>query len=240
MATEVFNRQELKFVISRETYASIHPIILQYMRLDKHNADGKAYRLYNLYIDTADFALIRHSMAKPTVFKEKIRIRSYAPLLPDTKVFLEVKKRYRKITNKRRTKILMSEALEFVKTGTSPAIREYMNSQVVHEFAGMLRHQAYQPTVYISYDRIAFHVLDTSSDLRITFDTNLTSQSYGQKTSHNLLGEDELIMEVKSTDNVPMWLARLLDSRSIYKQSFSKYGTEHRRTLLEKMELQYV
>lgn len=236
MAIEVFNRQELKFVITRQQYAVMRRVILHHMRPDKHNAGGMPYRLYNLYIDTADRALIRHSISKPTVYKEKIRIRSYAPLQSDNKVFLEVKKRYKKTTNKRRTKLVLRDALKFVQTGTPPDLQDYMNSQVISEFGVILSRHNYQPTAYIYYDRMAFQALDTTSDLRITFDTNLISQKYRHDTSHRLLASSKLIMEVKSTANMPLWLVKLLDEHGIYKQSFSKYGAEHVRALQENKE----
>ncbi len=231
MAIEVFNRQELKFVISRDQYNAMMPTILQHMRADKHNKNGQAYRLYNLYIDTPDFALIRHSMAKPTVYKEKLRIRSYMPLTTDSMVFLEVKKRYKKITNKRRTKLTFGQALNFVQTGHSPALQDYMNPQVVREMSVMLKKHPYHPTTYITYDRHAYFASDAGSDLRMTFDTNLVSQQYGSAAKHSLLASDKLIMEVKSVHNMPMWLVQLLDANDVRKQSFSKYGTEYKRIL---------
>ena len=233
MAIEVFNRQELKFVITRKQYSEIIPKLMHFMRLDKHNANKKTYPLYNLYIDTSDYELIRHSMAKPTVYKEKIRIRSYVPLESDGIVFLEVKKRYKKITNKRRTKILLSDALKFIKTGSPPALQEYMNPQVIKEFEVILTQRPYTPRAYISYNRMALHTLETTSDLRITFDSGLISQSFGEDALKSLLDEDKLIMEIKSTSNMPLWLVNLLNEHSIYKQSFSKYGTEHMRMLQE-------
>lgn len=57
MAIEVFNRQELKFVITKAQYMSMLPEITRHMRLDIHNNQGQAYRLYNLYIDTEDVRL---------------------------------------------------------------------------------------------------------------------------------------------------------------------------------------
>ncbi len=239
MPIEIFNRQELKFIISRRQYAAMMPAISQYMGLDKHNAAGAPYRLYNLYIDTADRALIRHSMTKPAVYKEKLRIRSYAPLHPDGKVFLEIKKRYKKITNKRRTQMLLRDAVEFVRTGTPPILQHYMNAQVVSELGSMLSGRRYQPTVYIDYDRMAFHALDAASDLRLTFDTRLVSRQYRRDEVHCLLEPDKLIMEVKSTTNMPLWLVELLDRQGIYKQSFSKYGAEHTRLLQLKSEVAY-
>lgn len=91
MAIEIFNRQELKFVISHQQYAQILRRIQPFVMPDKHNKNGQTYRLYNLYIDTADHALIRHSMTKPVVYKEKLRIRSYADFAANPMVFLEVK-----------------------------------------------------------------------------------------------------------------------------------------------------
>lgn len=92
MAIEVFNRQELKFVITKAQYMSMLPEITRHMRLDIHNNQGQAYRLYNLYIDTEDRALIRHSTTKPVVYKEKLRLRSYRPFHEGEVVFFEVKK----------------------------------------------------------------------------------------------------------------------------------------------------
>lgn len=236
MAIEIFNRQELKFVVSREQYQTILPTILQHMQFDRHNQHGRTYRLYNLYVDTSDYALIRHSVNKPVIYKEKIRIRSYEPLRNDSLVFLEVKKRYRKITNKRRTKILLDDALRFIKTGNVPELHSYMNEQVVREMSIMLRQHNYRPTAYITYDRMAFHALDDTSDLRMTFDSNLVSQPYGATETNRLLATDKLIMEIKSTANMPLWLVCLLDENDIRKQSFSKYGTEFMRLLKERTE----
>ena len=239
MATEIFNRQELKFIILKDTYASLMPTILKYMQLDVHNLNSQTYRLYNLYVDTVDHSLIRHSMAKPVVYKEKIRIRSYSPLTPTSMVFLEVKKRYKKITNKRRTKIIMNDALNFIETGTPPPLHNYMNPQVMNELTAILHAQQYRPTAYISYSRVAFHTIHQADDLRITFDSDISSQEYGQNATHCLLSDKYLIMEIKSLHNMPMWLVKLLDSHGIYKQSFSKYGTEYMRTLKEDSRLHY-
>lgn len=239
MAIEIFNRQEIKLVITHDQLKLLLPTIRQYMRLDKHNLDGRAYRLYNLYIDTNDFALVRHSVNKPTVYKEKMRIRSYEPLTPSSKVFLELKKRYKKVTNKRRTQIVLKDALNFIKSGELPTIYDYMNLQVVSEFAVSFTNHHYRPTVYINYDRMAFHSLDNASDLRITFDTNLFSQAYDNDKQYRLLDENMLIMEIKSITNMPLWLVKLLDEHDIRKQSFSKYGTEYARFLKEKVGAQY-
>lgn len=227
MAIEIFNRQELKFVITAAQYAQVVAGIAPHMQLDKHNKNGQTYRLYNLYIDTSDNALIRHSTSKPTVYKEKLRIRSYTGFGDNPVVFLEVKKRYKRITNKRRTKIPYDEALQFIATGILPRQHNYMNPQVIRELETMIHANSYQPKTFITYDRLAFSASDPTSDLRVTFDTTITAQRYGENKTTTLLDDGHIVMELKSRDNVPLWLVELLDNLHIHKQSFSKYGREY-------------
>lgn len=187
---------------------------------------SKTYRLYNLYIDTSDHALIRHSMTRPE-YKEKIRIRSYDKFSDDTQVFLEIKKRYKQTTNKRRTKIPYSEALEFIATGALPHQHQYMNMQVAYELEAMLSARQYSPKTLIRYDRLAFHARSEESDLRLTFDADLVTCRYGGDDEQTLLGDDRMIMELKSSYNIPLWLVELLSEAGVQRQGFSKYGQEY-------------
>lgn len=70
--------------------------------------------------------------------KEKLRLRSYGVPNTDTKVFLEIKKKYNGIVNKRRTVMTLDEAYEFTRTGKPPVLKEYMNEQVINEIAYFL------------------------------------------------------------------------------------------------------
>jgi len=230
MAIEVFNRRELKFIISRTQLEQMLSAIAPYMQPDKHNKDGKTYELHNLYIDTDDHALIRHSMTRP-IYKEKIRIRSYHQLQNDEIVFLEVKKRYKHITNKRRTKILYADALALIETGKLTQLHGYMNTQVVRELEAMLAMKNYHPKTFISYERLAFFSKDPTNDLRLTFDINLRTRRYSESKEQRLLHADQIIMEIKSSANIPLWIVVILGDLGIQKQSFSKYGQEYLRYL---------
>lgn len=46
-----------------------------------------------------------------------------------------------------------------------------------------------------------------------------------------LLEEGKWIMEIKASNAVPLWFARLLSKYQIYPVSFSKYGTEFLNSL---------
>lgn len=74
-----------------------------------------AYTICNIYYDTGDWRLIRKSLEK-TVYKEKLRIRSYGVPTGDDKVFVELKKKYDGVVYKRR--VAMTAAWRFFKNGS--------------------------------------------------------------------------------------------------------------------------
>ena len=76
MAIKSFKRYEKKFLINREQYDNLIPILLKYMDYDEYCKDGRNYSIYNLYYDTENDDVIRHSIYKP-YYKEKLRLRSY-------------------------------------------------------------------------------------------------------------------------------------------------------------------
>ena len=76
MAIKSFKRFEKKFILTSEQYNKLLPILLDYMNLDKHCKIGENYNIYNIYYDTLNNDVIRHSISKP-YYKEKLRLRSY-------------------------------------------------------------------------------------------------------------------------------------------------------------------
>ena len=137
MAIEVFNRYEHKYKLTKEQFLKVSARLYEYMKADKHNNDGNFYTVSNIYFDTPDFTLIRKSLEKP-IFKEKLRMRSYGFCRMDEPVFLEIKKKYRGIVNKRRTKMLQSEALSFIKDDFV-TFHDGMNIQVIKELGYFIK-----------------------------------------------------------------------------------------------------
>ena len=169
MPIEVFNRFEHKYLLDDKTYEKVISVMDKHMDLDKYNQNRKPYTIANIYYDTKDDYLIRKSLSKP-VYKEKLRLRSYGVPNTDTKVFLEIKKKYNGIVNKRRTVMTLDEAYEFTRTGKTPVLKEYMNEQVINEITYFLSFYDLSPKLYLAYDRIAYFE-QGNPDLRISFDT---------------------------------------------------------------------
>lgn len=80
--------------------------MIDYMVLDAYNRDKAFYQICNIYYDTIDDRLIRASIEKP-VYKEKLRLRSYGTPDMNDNVFVEIKKKYNGIVNKRRTSMTL-------------------------------------------------------------------------------------------------------------------------------------
>ena len=240
MAIEVFNRHESKFLINKTVYKDIRDRLLQDMELDEYNKTHEFYTIRNIYYDTRDNQLIRHSLSKPR-YKEKLRLRTYGIPGGCEKVYLEIKKKVCGLVNKRRTKLSLEEAYDFVNSGVKPELKDYMNRQVINEIEYILKIYDLEPKLYLAYDRKALFGRE-NHNLRITFDTNIRTRRYDLKFENgdygeNLLENGKLLMEIKTEKSIPLWLAKLLSEYKIQSTSFSKYGNEYQAMLLSNRQL---
>lgn len=228
MADYVFKRKEQKYLLDEAQGAAFCRAMEKYMEPDRYATS----RIRNIYYDTPDYRLIRRSLEKPA-YKEKLRLRSYGDAGEDSKVFLEMKKKYKGIVYKRRISLKARQAQDYM---ADPAAK-LGNTQIGREidyfksFYGDLF-----PAVYLSYDRQSWRSHDGT--LRITLDCNiryrtedvdLTKPNWGQE----LLPPGQSLLEIKSPGAMPMWLVEVLNTNQIRQVSFSKYGTVYQRLLKE-------
>lgn len=232
MAIEVFNRVEKKYLIDEDTYRVFSELIEPYMEADEFCANDNFYSINNIYYDTDTDELIRNSIDKP-VYKEKLRLRSYGvPELNDM-VFLEIKKKFNGVVNKRRTVIRLSQAYDFLDNGIVPGDGDYLNMQVVRELKYFIEFYKPKPKVFLKYDRKALFGKE-DNDLRITFDKNIRARREDLRleagdAGERLLEDGKILMEIKTTTSFPLWLTSILTKYEIKGVSFSKYGTEYKK-----------
>ena len=237
VAIEVFNRYEHKYMLDINTYEKIMKILDEHMDMDSHNNDHTPYTISNIYFDTPDDYLIRTSLSKPD-YKEKLRLRAYGVPDKDSMVFLEIKKKFHGVVNKRRTKLKLEEAYGFTESGKAPTPKEYMNKQVLCELEYFFKIYNLSPKLYLAYDRIAYFEKD-NRDLRISFDMNIRSRRYDlalEKGDYGkrLLPDGVYLMEIKTSLAEPLWLTHLLSELEIKRTRFSKYGTEFKNMINHK------
>ena len=227
----VFKRYELKFLLTQAQKQRVLEAMAPYMRPDSYGRTT----IRNIYYDTDDYLLIRRSIEKP-VYKEKLRIRSYRQADPGSTVFVELKKKYRSVVYKRRIPLPENDAIAWLgKKQLCP-----QDTQIAREIAYFLDYyKTLHPVVFLSYEREAYFCTD-GSDFRVTFDDtilcrqealSLESEIYGTA----LLPAGTVLMELKCSGGIPLWMTGVLSRERIYKTSFSKYGTAYQRVIFPQL-----
>ncbi len=223
----VFNRIEKKYMLNQKQYDTLLKKLKNYMVPDEHGSSS----ISNIYFDTKDFDLIKRSIEKP-IYKEKVRLRSYEIPSLDTNVFLEMKKKYKKVVNKRRIEIPLQDAYDYMQ-------KEKLESQIEKEIAYTFHLYQLLPKMFIAYERLAFTGIE-DCDFRITFDSNirfrLTDLRLELGNSGSLiLPESTYIMEVKANFSYPLWFTEILSTLRLYPISFSKYGSAYQKMKKEEI-----
>ncbi|MCR5144023.1 MAG: polyphosphate polymerase domain-containing protein [Lachnospiraceae bacterium] len=229
----VFNRYEKKYLLDDDTYKKFKSELDNYMTEDEYGL----HTIRNIYFDTEDNELIRTSIEKPK-YKEKFRIRCYGEPKEQGKYFLEIKKKYNGLVNKRRMVLPIEEALNYIEKGITPETK----GQIFNEIDYFLGHYNLYPKRYIAYDRLAMFG-NEDPNFRVTFDINIRSRVDNltldwDNDNEYLLSAGYHLMEVKISDAMPLWFARLLSKYEIYDTSFSKYGNFYKRQLAEEKRAQ--
>ena len=229
----VFKRYELKYMLTLEQKKKILQAMANYMELDKYGRTT----IRNIYFDTDNYRLIRRSIEKPA-YKEKLRIRSYSQATADSTVFVELKKKYAKVVYKRRLPLCEADAMSWVCRENPCPVKTQISREIDYfiDFYGKLK-----PTVFLSYEREAYYDKG-DEDFRVTFDdnilcrqtdVNLCSTTYGTP----ILPEDKVLMELKCSGGIPLWMVEVLSRERIYKTSFSKYGTAYSTLIFHEIYL---
>ncbi len=219
----VFKRYELKYLLTLAQKETVRKAMQPYMTLDKY---GRA-TIRNLYYDTDTYLLIRRSMEKPA-YKEKLRLRSYQKAGLDDTVFAELKKKYNDVVYKRRIALPSHAAIAWL----SGEKHCNLHTQIAKEIDyAMQLYGTLHPAVFLSYEREAYYAND-GSDFRVTFDDtilcrqedlSLASEVYGTP----ILPEGKVLMELKCSGGIPLWMTHVLSKEKIYKTSFSKYAAAY-------------
>lgn len=172
----------------------------------------------------------------------KVRVRGYAGVA-GSPVFFEVKRRINDVISKSRGKVpraLYSELLADPATPI-PATIVGRDREAVERFLAIHRRMHLRPLTMVRYEREPyFSRIDDYA--RVTFDTAIRAQAVSdysfdlpprgwralddavtQRTLASLI-----VLELKFTAAVPLWLVNIVGRLDLARRSFSKYGTSIR------------
>ncbi len=221
----IFKRYELKYKLTPAQHSALCEAMQGQMQQDAYGR----YLIRNVYFDTPDYEIIRQSIEKPN-YKEKLRLRQYGTPEAGKMAFIELKKKYSGVVYKRRVDLPQEDAVAYLWQGDDTA----PHSQIVSEIDYFKQaHPNILPRVYLSYEREAYFC-PADENFRLTFDYNIKTRDTDVSLSPSeadlaVLGDDTILMEVKTVGGLPLWFTHFLSAHQIYKTSFSKYGTAYAR-----------
>lgn len=224
-----FDRLELKLLVSRQQADTVLPLIRARLTPDPYGLAGR-YRVVSVYFDNAahDVYFERQRGLTP---RHKLRVRYYGLDSPSPVAFVEIKSKVGRRVIKRRAQAAPDTALALLDPDGSVdghALDE-TGAGVLREAATMVKSRGFDPTVVLSYQRLAFSGSGAETGLRVTFDDEVRyrfdrpAEYADPEFAGEVLPEGTLVLEVKTPEAVPYWLTHALGQAGCILQSFSKY-----------------
>jgi hypothetical protein len=224
-----FNRFELKYLISLQQAERFKTGLKRYVVPDENGQHNGRYTLSSLYYDSPDLLCYREN-ADGLKFRRKLRIRRYETgqvFTDESPVFLEIKQRYNRITQKRRTVLPYHEALRLCNDRQMPD-HEPGDKALIEEIYVFLWQYNLRPVSIVRYDRQAFSGTEFDRGLRVTFDTSLSFQAsqlhlHEQPSGLPMLPASSVVMEIKVNERIPFWLTNMIAAANLQLIGVSKY-----------------
>ena len=151
-------------------------------------------------------------------------------------------RKYDGVVYKRRVALTEHEAKDWVHGLKTPDIhhKEPQKTKEIDYFFNM--YDGLHPALYLSYEREAYKMRD-GGDFRVTFDENIMARDYdisleSDAYGTNLIEDDKVLMELKCSGGLPLWMVDILSVLKVYKRSFSKYGTAYQTMIYPNLEIE--
>lgn len=239
----LIDRREYKLLISNEMAEQVRRAIAPFCRLDPYAATHptRSYAIDTLYLDTDDLSLF-WANDHEQVDRIKMRVRHY-PDAPGSPLFFEVKRRINDVISKSRGRVSPDQWLELLQNPRSeiPATSSPKDRAAIERFVTLARTLRVRPFTLVRYQREPWvSIIDDYA--RVTFDTQIRAHavdSYtfdpdgnGWRAIDDAVAARELaslvVLELKFTSSVPLWLVNICRSLGLVRGAFSKYGNSIR------------
>jgi len=224
-----FNRFELKYLLTLRQAALFKSALRAYLVPDEHGNGNGRYTLTSLYYDSPDYRCYWEKL-DGVKFRRKLRIRLYDThqrVTDSTPVFVEIKQRIDRVTQKRRAVLPYREALRLCNNRQIPDCTPG-DRPVIDEIYTFLWQYNLRPSSIVRYERQALIGTEYDIGLRVTFDSALTYQVHPLHLHETPRGLPMLpasyeVMEIKVNERIPYWLTELVAAHNLQLERMSKY-----------------
>ncbi len=227
-------RNEYKYLVPMEKLDHLRRAIAPFVDTDHYAFDraGHHYTVRSIYFDRPSLPFYHEKLAG-LAQRKKIRIRGYNAPQPDSRVFLEIKRKYGVHVEKQRAPVLL------------PNLQKLFASREIEKWVICLpgfEHAFYdaqrffynvialglQPVVLIVYEREAYFG-KFDNRLRLTFDKMIRCRPM---TRLDIFCQERLepvldryfVFEIKFFRGLPHWLSTIIRDMNLRRQSVSKYA----------------
>lgn len=191
---------------------------------DAHVGEDGYYNIRSLYFD--DYGNSCYMDNENGVDnREKYRIRIYNH--NTDRINLELKQKIRGKTSKRSCLITQSQCRKLMEGIIPNDIRP--EQQVLHKLAYLMAVRLMRPVIIVDYDRVPYVYRMKDANVRVTFDSNITSvkdvQSFLDEKVYGrgVMPVGQALMEVKFDSFLPDEIHSLLQLDGLSASTFSKY-----------------
>lgn len=225
-----FNRFELKYLLTLPQAEQFKAGLRRYLVPDEHGNNNGRYPLASLYYDSPGLRCYWEK-ENGIKFRRKLRLRRYETgevLTEETPIFLEIKQRIDRVTQKRRAVLPYGEALRLCQDRQLPADYAPEDKKVIEEIFVFLWQYNLRPMSLIRYNRQAFMGTEYDIGLRVTFDTGLSFQTHPlhlheRPSGLPMLAPNLTVMEIKVNERIPSWLTEMIAAHNLQLIRVSKY-----------------
>lgn len=221
---ELHFRHEYKYPLTNGQMLIEDAKISAIAQKDSHAAGNGFYNIRSLYFDDYENSCYMDN-ENGVDEREKYRIRIYNHNIE--RITLELKEKLRGRTSKRSCPVTVSQCRQLMKGLIPEDIQP--SQQVLHKLAYLMAVKLMRPAVIVDYDRVPYVYRPLDANVRVTFDSNITSvkdvstfldeKVYGR----GVMPEGCTLMEVKFDSFLPDEIYSLLQLNGLTASTFSKY-----------------
>lgn len=239
MKRHIINRYEIKYLIPPEMVSEIREWIEPFVVRDPYGlGEFPEYRITTLQLDTPELSF-HEAKEFEAINRCKLRVRTYGEV-GSSSVFTEIKAKYQRTIVKTRCQIAFEDWNERLMEDVAlPNIFKSEQQEIGFlNFRRIVWQLGATPKLLVRYIRESY--LGAAEDyLRITFDRTLEYQPTASWTdfgrsgtwfamdSAEAQGEPSsfIVMEIKTLDQVPLWIIHLVETFDLGQTGHCKYST---------------
>ena len=217
-------RYELKYLVDTRTQAQLEPLVGSRLVRGEHVGEDGSYPVLSQYFDGPDLPFYLDKVAG-VESRVKFRMRTYGWKFDSSALwFLEIKRKENACVSKTRVPIPPGEV-----DPADPRTWDALDEATLGPFVAARDLLYLQPAAQVWYQRAVYQ--SPAGDLRVTWDTSSRALYPGESMRRGLLYDplravfpDHLaVLEIKTAQTIPRWLAQIIRQVSLTPQAVSKY-----------------